>query len=803
MTNSEIKAAVRTFYREKLYALINLSGLALAIACSLVLGLYLKSELTYDRHHLRHREIFRVVNEFDESGSAKTFAETSHALGPLLKQNYPEVKDYVRFVLAANSHNEILIRSDDKDLYWTDIYYVTANVFDVFTHKIIFGDPKTALKDNSSAAVSETFAKRYFGNVNPIGKTIRIDEFQEIPRKITLVFRDLPENTHLKYDVLLNEMSSPRLARAISTQQLFGIEDFTYLVMPENYNVRNFKTISDSFFARFMGQRARTLKSSWRCWLQPLVDIHLYSDVGYDLPTGNRYYIYGFSTVAVFILLVACINYVNLAIARAARRSKEIGMRKILGVPKITLISRFLGEAVLFSLIATVFGIAIVEIVLKLAPISGLLGKPLAFTLAEEPLVFLAATGLSLLVGILSGLYPAIYLSSIPPLSALTGGFGKRRGLFQLREMLVLTQFTVSVIVIACTLIMAMQMRYISKKPLGFQKENRVIVTLYGDGAGKYQLIKNELLKNSSILGVTSSTWKLGDFISTNVAQVESEAGAMVPFGMNWNQVEDNYLEVMNMQMASGRDFSKKLLTDIGSNFVVNEALVKSMGWKDPIGKRIDFGNTRGKVIGVIKDFHFRSLHSKVDPIALFLITQPGLRLTVTVNISETNVPLTLKFLQDKFAELTPRYPFKYVFLDDSLHKLYLSEERLMKMTGIFSGICIFISCLGLFGLASFTTEQRSKEIGIRKVLGATASQIVMMLAQKTLWLVIAGSIVASIVAYYAIDEWLTHFAYRIGIHPWVFVISSVLVIVVAYITIAIQSFKTAQSNPSIMLRYE
>ncbi|HTY64689.1 MAG TPA: FtsX-like permease family protein [Acidobacteriota bacterium] len=811
MANSEIKAALRTFYRERSYAIINLAGLSLAIACCLILGLYLKSELTYDMHHKRHKEIFRVVGEYITSGNASRFAVTPVPLGPMLKENYPEVKDYVRF----SSLGRVLIRSDQKALYWDNLYAADPNVFDIFTHKILYGDPKTALLDPSSAAVSETFAKKYFGDANPIGKTIHAEIAPEIPRKITLVFRDLPENTHLKYHVLFH--FDGHRAGQDQRWNLFNIGLYTYLVMPENYNVKNFKAISTSFYDRFMADFGKQLGQSWDCWLQPLTDIHLHSDITADLPTGNRYYIYGFTVVAVFILLVACINYVNLAIARAAKRAKEIGMRKILGISRMLLISRFLGEAVLFSLIAMVIGAAIVEVVLKLTPVNELLGKPLTLGLKGEPMLLLWMLGLSLLVGLLSGLYPALYLSSISPLSALAGSPGKGVAGFRLRELLVLTQFTVAVIVIACTLIMAMQMRFVSQKDLGFEKHNRVIISLRGlELIEKYQVLKNDLMKDSRITGVSISDGVIGmEQFSVLNSLADSENGPPGRVIISNMSIGDNFPEVMGMKLVQGRSFSKKLITDVGASLLVNEALVKNRGWKNPLGKRIQMGTNviNGKVIGVLKDFHVKSLHSAVEPFVFYQYSgdftniPPEVRAAIqypcTIGITGEDVQQTLTYLQGKFAQYDPKHPFEYKFLDDMLDKQYLPEERLMKMTGIFSAICIFIACMGLFGLAAFTTEQRSKEIGIRKALGASASQIILMLSRKILLLVLVGAIVASIIAYYAIEEWLAGFAYRVGINPLVFVVSTILVLLVAFVTVSLQSYKTAQANPALMMRYE
>ncbi|MBP1623743.1 MAG: FtsX-like permease family protein, partial [Acidobacteria bacterium] len=706
--------------------------------------------------------------------------------------------------LPVSMQQKIMVRSGDKTQYWQDIYVVDENIFDFFTFQTIYGNPKTALKDPSSAAVSETFSKRYFGDVNPIGKLINVDMGDPSPKKITLVFRDMPENTHMKYNVLLRFGGLP--PSVDPKNLLFGVSNYTYLLLPENYNPDNYKAISSSFYSRFMDSLGKALGITWKSWLEPLPSIHLYSDLSYDLPTGNRYYVFGFAAVAVFILLVACINYVNLATARAIRRAKEIGMRKILGASRMRLVFRFLGEAVLFLAIAMAVSIALVKIILTALPVNELFGKPLILDLRNEPTLLLWMLGLVLLVGLLSGLYPALYLSSISPLSALTEIQKGQRGGFRLREFLVLTQFTVSVIVIACTCVMALQMNYVSGKPLGFEKDNRVIINLRSaDVIAKYPVIKTELLKNSHILGVAAASAMIStdQILPHRAPMVDNDAGTPERLVIRNLQATNDFFEVMGIQMASGRDFSKRLLTDTGTAFIVNETMVKNRGWKEPLGKKIQMDQLGGRVVGVVKDFHFRSLHNAMEPLIINQLGEGGNQRVLVLKISDKEVPQTLSFLQKKFAEYDPRHSLDFVFLDDAVDKLYMSERRLMKMTGIFSGICIFISCLGLFGLASFTTEQRRKEIGIRKVLGASTSQIILMLARTVLWLVLAGSVIASVIAYYAMDEWLSGFAYRVGINPLVFLVSALLVITVAFITVALQSYRTAQANPATTIRYE
>jgi len=809
MLTNYLKVTLRNLYREKMYALINISGLSLAIACCLILGLYLKSELTYDRHNTKYKQIFRVVNEFNANGKINTYAPTSQSLGPMLAEEYPEIKAFVRLKM---SFQEELFRHGDNAFYWKNIYTADPNVFEVFTHDIIYGDPKTALIDPTSVAVSESFAKKFFGNANPIGETISNDKGTY---KITLVFTDLPENTHLKYDVLFS-YNAEQDNVTMRSQMLYNLSgDFTYLLMPEGYDVHAFKNISDSFFTKHMEEIGKSVGETWRCWLQPLADTHFQSEVGSDLPTGNRLYIYGFMAVALFIMLVACINYMNLATARAAKRAKEVGMRKVLGAGRTRLMCQFLGESIFFSLIALFLGLVLVEIALNLTPINELLHKPLSLKLSHEPGLLGWMFVFTLIVGLLSGLYPALYLSSMPPLSALVHSHRAGKGSIRLRELLVLIQFIISVSVIACAILMALQMRYVSHKSLGFNKENRVVITLRGmDLIEKMPTIKKELMKNSSILGMSGTSTMIGQGTAITVTKIDNNDGVLRDTTLEWMMVGDDYLEVMGMQLIMGRDFTKKLLTDVGTSFIVNETLVKKMGWKEPLGKRIQIGSSyQGRVIGVVKDFHFMSLHTPIEPFALFRIeidtknipekSRPYIQGFLVLSIAGEDVSKTLSFIEKIFTEFDPKHPFKFEFLDDTIDRLYLSEQRMMKLTGIFAGICIFISCMGLFGLSAFTTEQRTKEIGVRKVLGATTWQIITMLSHRILLLVLGGSIIASLVAYYAMDEWLTGFAYRTWINPLVFLLSAVVAAAVAFITVALQSYKTAQANPVEALRYE
>lgn len=807
-----IKVTLRTLYREKVYAIINIAGLSLAIACCLILGLWLYSELTYDRHNKQYKKIYRVVHEMIINGKVDRFAGTARVLGKMLTEEYAEVEDSVWF-RVLNDDKQLVV-SEDKSFYWDNVAYASNNVFKYFDHEIIYGDPENI--EGEYAAVSETFAKIHFGDENPVGKVLETDRNKV---KISIVFADLPENSHLRYNILiLNDPGFSRLPDDEDSriQEFAGVYFYNYLIMPEDYDIRRFDDIYKSFFNRHLAELFKRFNASSKAWLQPLADIHYDTNAQLrrDESIGNIIYVYGFEAVALFILIIACINYTNLATARAAGRAKEVGLRKILGSSRKSLVIQFLGESVIFSLIAVFLGLALVEVFLNFTPLNTLLGKQLALDIGSNP----ALTGwliiFGVVLGIVAGLYPAFNLSSIAPLTSLVGKHRTGKGSIRLRKILVFVQFTISVSVIACTLFMALQMRFVSNKSLGFDKENRLVITLRtGDVIEKYPTIKKELFKNSRILGVSLCSNMIGK--SSNLASIKIDDDNNVPEWITLNAitVSEDFIKVMGMDLLAGRDFTKTLSRDAAGPLIINEALVKKIGWDEPVGKKMDFGGRPGKVIGVVRDFHYESLHEKIEPFVLAPIIElpenPGRRRTMidylVLNISGENISGTLDFIEKKFTEFDPVHPFEFEFLDDALNSQYFPEQRLMKLICIFAIVCIFISCLGLFGLAAFSTEQRKKEIGIRKVLGASTWKIIFMLAGGILMLAAGGAVVASFIAYFAMDEWLSNFAYRININKyvWVFFVSAAIVAAVAFITVALQSFKTAQANPVEALRYE
>jgi putative ABC transport system permease protein len=827
MNSTMWKIALRTLARDKSYALINVAGLAIAIACCLLLGEYLHSELTYDQSHENYKRIFRIANEFEINGKRDSFARTSAVLGPMLKEENADVQEYVRFLGGGASRNFLQHGSDGY--YWRDTYVVDTNVFDVFTHKILYGDPKHALDSPTAIAISHSVARHYFGERNPIGETLTSDGNDA---QVTLVFEDLPENTHLRYDALfsanLGMMSAPN-DENIRRQLLFGVNVYTYLLMRPGYDAAQWGAVSSSFFERNMKTFGDRINAQWRSWLQPLADIHLYSDVSNDLPTGNRYYLYGFIAVAVFTLLVACINYMNLATARAAKRAKEVGMRKILGSSRRALIIQFLAESMLLAVVAVLLGLLLAKLAIAFTPISQLFGRTISLSFTEMPQIYLWLVALAVLVGIGAGLYPAFYLSAAVPISALVGGAkggGRSTGL---RESLVFVQFLISVAVIACTLVMGAQMRYISSMSLGFERENRVNVTLRGsDTILSADAIKTQLISNPNVLGVSWVTTRMGGQFAINAIGLETNQGTIETTTVTRMGVGPDFIDVMGLQLIAGRAPADDVASAAGAGpgggpaaqtreIVVNEALVRALHWEEAIGKRFELGQgpqaQKGTVVGVVKDFNFSSVHEGVGPFAIYRQVEDFSRVpqvlrlheerTMVLNIAGRDVPATLRFVGDTLRKFDGMHPFEFEFVDDSLDRLYVADQRLTRLIAIFAGLCIAIACLGLFGLASFMAAQRTREIGVRKVFGARTGQIISLLAHRIVYLVLGAAGVASVLSYLVMKAWLQNFAFRAGINPLIFVAAALAGLGIAYLTVALQSMKAARAHPVTSLRYE
>ncbi len=806
-----LKMTLRRLSREKVYVITNIFSLSLAMACCLIILAFVRNELSYDEYNADAGRMGRVGNQITTNGQTSSYALTSRALGPLLINAYPHLGEYVRFRNLVVVRN--LLKYEDTKLYWDDILLADENVFEVFSHSVVYGSVKGALADPSSIAISQSMARAYFGEQNPIGKTLSTDTFSY---KITLVFKDLPQSSHLKYSALLsmNRLKVFGLSDDnLSPQMLFGADTYTYFRVNPGVDMTTFEATLDSFYQNMAAKIGKQVNVSLKFIVQPLTTIHFDNRFNYDQPTGNIFYVYGFIAVGIFMLVVASINYTNLATARAVKRAKEVGMTKIIGAEQSQLIVQHLGEAFAFTFVALLLGLGLVELIDAYTPMRQLLGKASLLDLGADPLLIVVAIGTALIMGLLSGAYPAFYLSGISPLSAISLHVEATTSRMSLSRILVFVQFLVSIAVVIVTILMTLQMHYVSSKPLGFERDNKIVVTLRGvDILNKMEVMKNILLRKPGIKGVTVSAYVPGVAVNATLRQLESEQGQMEVTSVNQILTGRDFVSVMGIEIAKGRDFSMRLLTDVGTSILVNQILVKKMGWTDPIGKKIGPGN--GRVIGVIKDFHFDSLHEPVNPMILRQFPTNSLDIVpdiqrnlisryMIVNIDPDKANSAVDAIESVVAQFDPGHPFEYQYMQDLLNELYESESNQIKLLGAFATVCILISCLGLAGLAAFATEQRSKEISIRKVLGASSLDIIRLIISSFVLLILGAAVVASVLSYMAMNRWLMAFAYHADIALWVFPLSSALIALFAFSTIVLQSWKTAITNPVKVLRYE
>ena len=806
-----IGIALRNLSREKSYALINIVGLALAIACGIILFAYIESELTYDQHNVNHERIFRINFSRTTGGSTTNYALAPNVLSPLFKRDYPDMIDYVRMTGPKGQ----IFKSGDIERDWDDILSADVNFFDMFDHEVIYGDLSTALNEPTAIAISESFARFHFGERNPIGETLQSDPFDH---QVTAVFADIPENSHQQYSAVISNARTKMLGYGSDDQnpdpgRLFSWGLYTYFMTKGGFTERDLQLALDKFYENHAAEYGKQSEMSAQYFTLPLKNVHYSSGWMFEQPTGNIFYVYTLIAIALFVVLIACINYTNLATARATRRAREVGMRKILGASRRQLMLQFLGESAVYAVVALMVAAVLVYMANAYTPLNTLLGKTELLNIADDPELLLYIAFGTVLVAILAGAYPAFYLSSIAPLfrhGTIRGG--KKTG-FWLRQSLVFIQFLVSVGVLSATMIMELQMNYVANKPLGYDKDNKLHITIRGvNTLEKIPVIKNELLQHGSIHGFAQTGFSPDKEVLNNSIEMENNAGQMEVSRFSIIYISEEYIDVIGMEIVAGRDFSKRLITDVGLSVLVNEAMVKDRGWENPLGKRIqeDFA----RVIGVVKDFHFASLHEPVMPLIMVPFWEtdysdvPPLQHNLisrsfVADIAPDNVPQTINYIESVINKFSTKHPFEYRFYDDLLNEIYADENNLITLTTLLAGICIFIAMIGMYGLAAFNTEQRTKEIGIRKVLGATTSQIITLLSKGMLVLVILASLLGSIASYFAVEDWLLSFAYRTEIALWIFLLASAVVALITFSTIALQTFFTARANPVEALRYE
>lgn len=806
MFRTHLKFFSRVFLKDRFFSILNVSGLALGIAVSILLLLILQNDLSYDKYHVNHNRIYRLGGHLQATGIDVRLARTARELGVILQEEFPEVQAVVR----ANAWGRTMIKQEgksgtEKAFYEENIVRTDSNYFQVFTHEFISGNPKTCLVDLNTLVLTETMAKKYFGDEPALDKSLLVGNDLY---KVTGIIKDVPANTHLRFDILLSQL--PRRDWALDQGQIkseafWNPDVYTYLLFTENYNPQEFYEKFPQIFDKYFKSFGDKVGGKYAPILEPLADIHFHSDLGSDEPQGNIAYLYAFTGIGIFIIILACINYMNLATAKAVNRAAEIAMKKTLGSDKRSLVFSFLGESVFLSLISLVFGVIIVLIVLKATPFNQLLDKNLSADFVHNPLLLFGSIAIALGIGIISGLYPAFYLPGIPTIKALKGSFKNRKSSHVLRKVLITVQFGISIFVVVCTLFMQDQIDFVRNKELGFDKTNMLLLPIQ-DTLVQRQItgIKNEFLRNPRISAATTSYNVMGLNVGGNtVMWAESETG-MKQQSFTLMFVGEDYLKTMGIELLSGRDFLPGPKADIEDVFIANEAVARLMGWGDePVGKKVKFfhGERDGQVIGMVKDFNFASLHNAIEPLLIIKAREEGGFLHL--KLQGENLPETMKFIEKKWAGFDPNHPYEPFFLDSRFNEQYRADEIQNTLLSGLSGICIFISLLGLLGLSAFTATQRTKEIGIRKVHGATIPHIIFLLYKDVMYLIIVAAILIAPVSYYLISGWMENFAYQTNLNYALFVFVALLALLFGFLTVAFHSLKTARTNPVNSLRSE
>ena len=785
MLKNYLKIALRNIKRHKGYSFINIVGLAIGMACCILILLWVQDELSYDRFHENADDIYRVIQDINFADHSTTWTITQGPLGPSLKEDFPEIINATRI-----TDRGFRLTYDDKG-YDEEVGMADGSLFEMFTFPLVKGDPATALSDPFCIVLTEEMAAKYFGDEDPIGKTIKANNQWDF--QVTGVMKNVPHNSHLQFDFLIPFIFGRELNYTVDR---WGNSQFrTYVQLPKGALAQDvISKISGYLFEK------PTIEKDARLNLQPLTRIHLYSNYEFDSAHGDITYVTLFSLIAFFILLIACINFMNLATARSGNRAKEVGMRKVAGAHKIDIIRQFYGESILLASIALLLAVVLVWLLLPV--FNNLAAKELSLDIPGNLSILLGLLCIAIVTGIISGSYPAFFLSAFQPVMVLKGlRLSSSKGsLF--RKILVVFQFSLTILLIICTIGVYNQLNYMRNRKLGYDKEYMIYFGMRGDTREKFDSVKNELLQNPNILGVTASSNvpTYGYTFSNSLWRWEGQ-NPDEEILMRAVFIDIDYLKSFGMEIAEGRSFSKEFPTDATEAIMVNEEAVKVMGMESPVGKRLSLQDQNFKIIGVVKNYHFMPLRQEIDP--LILLYYPQYCGVLFARLKSDHIPQTIGYKEDVCKKFAPGYPFNYHFLDEALDRLYRSEQRIGTLFRYFSILAILISCLGLLGLASFMAEQRTKEIGIRKVLGATASNIVALLSKEfTKWVIVAN-IFAWPIAYFALSKWLQSYAYKTNIALLSFVLSGALALLIALATVSYQSIKAALANPVDSLRYE
>lgn len=792
MWKNYLKVALRSLGKRKGYTLLNVGGLAVGMACAILIALSVRQDLAFDRFHEDSERIFRVLTIDEALGVTSTrVGITLPALGPAMEAELPEVERSVRMTGGGRQ----LLSVGEKDLYAETVALAEASFFDVFGFDLRRGDPATALAEPNTAVLTETMAARLFGDADPVGRTIRLNH--ETDLRVTGVVADPPATSSLRFDVL---------QALVPAEGQDGLQQF--LESWNSISLSTYVVLRDPAAAEpLVGQmneilRRNDVSDNFSVTLQPLADIHLgSSDILFDAAArkSDRGYVVGLSAVAVFVLLIACFNFMNLATARSADRAREVGLRKTLGANRAQLVGQHLGES--FLLCALAFAVALGLVAAALPAVSAALGKELTLGALASPSFLLLLAGVGLVVALVAGAYPAFVLSGFEPAAVLKGSFKRGAKGAGLRRALVVTQFAASVVMIVGALVVSEQLGYIMDKNMGYERDQVVVLELGSEQLqGRSEALQAALRNEPAVLGMAEANSLPGRQLGRTGVQPEG-APDDEPWIISVMSVDERFVPTMGVGVAAGRNFSPSFGTDTTEAVVINEAAARAFGWTEPLGKRVSIGDDERTVVGVVEDFHFASVRHRIEP--LMLLYQPEGAPLLALKLRPAGMTESLAAVERAWRGVNPDHPFEYSFLDDEFAEQYREEANFATLARGFTVLAILIACLGLFGLAAFTAEQRTKEVGVRKVLGASVPHLVALLSTDFLKLVLAAFALAVPVAWFVMRDWLADFAYRIDLGVGVFALAGVLAVGIALATVSYHAFRAATSDPVQSLRYE
>ena len=809
MFTNYLKIVWRNLIKNKAFSVINITGLAIGLSCFLLITSYATDELSYDRFYPNSENIYRINSDVRFGGANMHMPLSSDMTGQLMKKDYPQVENYTR--IYTNNSNRLIKKNNDY-IDENKTANVDSTFFDVFQLPAIEGDVKHALDEPNTVVITASTAKKYFGETDVVGKTIEVKGDKNPFYKITAVIKNIPKDSHFNFDFFF-----PMSNVDYNWGQITSHNFYTYLVLAPGTNYKVFDKNFDQYIDKYVIPYAKKFMNinsiedfkkagnNIEYSLIPLTKIHLYSDRPMELsPSGNIQYVYIFSAIALFILIIACINFMNLTTAYSANRAKEVGIRKVLGTQKRNLVSQFLFESITMVLLSLVIAIFIVWLVLP--AFNNIASKEITISSLFSPYILPMLIALPFVVGLLAGGYPAFYLSSFKPIEILKGklNLGSKSG--GLRSVLVVFQFAISIILIVGTIVIYKQLHYIQTKNLGYNKDQVLIVDGLSALNDNVAPFKNEVMNMPGVVSGTISAYLpvSNSSRSDNTFSKESVMTSTNGFNMqNW-YIDYDYIKTLGMNMVAGRNFSRDFGSD-SSAVIINQTTAKTLGYANPVGQKIYRSQDNGKtmpltIIGVVKDFNFESLHQNVGPLCFSLGGGAGAGI---FKVHTGKVQNLIAGIQNKWKTMAPGLPFNYRFLNESFDEMYRAEQRVGTLSLIFSVLAIFIACLGLFGLATFIAKQRTKEIGIRKVLGASVASVTKMLSKDFIKLVIIACIIAFPLSYLAMNKWLQSFAYRIHVSWWVFLVAGIMAILIALITVSFQAIRAALANPVQSLHTE